>query len=122
MARIEANRASPLEEARKPPLFLEFPSNGVGNSDSNHMLLVHYIGHFKAGRMSLFHHDIVPFCASARENDPRKGVARQEFSVCAPERNTVRVLHYNLHSKVNRCETFVASFARQADFVTPYLR
>jgi hypothetical protein len=41
----------------------------------------------------LFQHDIVPFCANARENNPRRGTARQELSVFAPERNTVRVLH-----------------------------
>jgi hypothetical protein len=56
---------------------------------------VHDIGQFKAGRVTLFHHDIVPSCASARENYARKGVATQELSICAPERNTVRVLHCN---------------------------
>lgn len=67
----------------------------MANSDTNHMLLVHHIGQFTAGEMVLLHHDIVPFCADTRENDPRKGVARQELSVCTPERNTVRVLHCN---------------------------
>jgi hypothetical protein len=59
------------------------------------MPLEHYIGQFTAGELVLFHHDIVPICANARENDPRMGIARQELSVCAPERNTVRVLHCN---------------------------
>jgi ATP-binding cassette, subfamily C, bacteriocin exporter len=51
-------------------------------------------------------HDIVPFCVNARENNPRRGTAGKGFSVCVPERNTVRVLHCNssLH-----CEAFVAT-------------
>src|ERR1700745_3985959 len=54
----------------------------------------------------LFHQDIVPSCANARENNPRRDIAGQERFICAPESNTVRVLHCNssLH-----CETFVAS-------------
>jgi hypothetical protein len=59
------------------------------------MPLEHYVGHFTAANVMLFYHDIVPFCANARVNNPRKGVARQAFSVCAPERNIVRVLHRN---------------------------
>jgi hypothetical protein len=59
------------------------------------MLLEHNIGQFTAGEMVLFHHDIVPFCANARENKQRRSTARQEFSVCAPERKAVRVLHCN---------------------------
>ena len=73
MAREETNPTSCLEEAPKPPRFLEFPSSGGANIDTNHMLLVHDIGQFKAGRVTLFHHDIVPSCASARENS-REGV------------------------------------------------
>jgi len=46
MAREEGNRASCLEEALKPPLFLEFPSSGVANIDNNHMPLVRYISQF----------------------------------------------------------------------------
>jgi hypothetical protein len=61
------------------------------------MPLVHYIGVFTAGIMMPFHDDIVPFSANARENNPRSGTAGQEFSVCVPERNTVRVLHCNSH-------------------------
>jgi hypothetical protein len=95
MAREEGNRASCLEEALNPPLFLEFPSSGVANIDNNHMPLVHYISQFIAEEVVLFHHDIVPSCASARENNPRRGAAGQEFSVCVPERNTVRVFHSN---------------------------
>jgi hypothetical protein len=68
----------------------------------------HYIGQFTAGKAMLFQHDIVPFCANARENNPRRGTAGKEFSVCVPERNTVRVLHCN--SSLHR-ESFVASFA-----------
>src|SRR3981189_2467841 len=49
--------------------------------------------------MMLFHHDIVPFCANARENNPRRDIAGQELFVCAPERNTVRVLHCKLDLK-----------------------
>jgi hypothetical protein len=47
-------------------------------------------------------------------------IARQEFSVCAPERNSVRVLHSN--SLLHR-ETFVANFApsRLGDLATSYL-
>jgi hypothetical protein len=45
----EANRASCLEEAPKPPLFLEFPSRGVANIDNNHMPRVRYISQFTAG-------------------------------------------------------------------------
>jgi UDP:flavonoid glycosyltransferase YjiC (YdhE family) len=74
MAREEGNRASCLEEALKPPLFLEFISKGVTNIDSNYMPLEHYIGQFNGGKVMLFHHDIVPFCANARENHPRKGL------------------------------------------------
>jgi len=59
------------------------------------MPLEHYIGQFTAGKVMLFHHDIVPICANARENDPRRDVARQELSVCVPERNKLRVLHCN---------------------------
>jgi hypothetical protein len=95
MAREETNPTSCLEEAPKPPRFLEFPSSGGANIDTNHMLLVHDIGQLKAGRVTLFHHDIVPSCASARENSPRRGTAGKGFSVCVPERNTVRVLHCN---------------------------
>jgi hypothetical protein len=94
-AREERNRASCLRDLLKLPLFLEFISNGVTNIGNNHMPLEHYIGRFTAWEMVLFHHDIVTFCAKARENNPRMGVARQELSVCAPERNTVRVLHCN---------------------------
>src|SRR5260221_12541063 len=108
IARKERIRTPCLEDALKPSLDLEFISNGVTNIDNNHMPLEHYIGQFTAGEMVLFHHDIVPFCANARENDPRKGLAMQEFSVCAPKRNTVRVLHCS--SSLHR-ETFVASFA-----------
>jgi uncharacterized oxidoreductase len=57
MAREEGNYASCLEEALKPSLFLEFPSNGVADIDSNHMPLVHYIGPFTAGKVTLFHDD-----------------------------------------------------------------
>jgi len=39
--------------------------------------------------------DIVPSCVEARENDPRKGVTRQELFICVPERNIVRGLHCN---------------------------
>jgi hypothetical protein len=67
----------------------------VANIDRNQMPLEHYIGRFTAGKVMLFYHDIVPFCASARENNPRRDNAGQEFSVCATERNTVRVLHCN---------------------------
>jgi hypothetical protein len=59
------------------------------------MPLEHYIGPFTAGNVTLFHHNIVPFCANARENNPIMGIARKEFSTCEPERNTVRVLHCN---------------------------
>jgi len=65
MAREETNPTSCLEEAPKPPRFLEFPSIGGANIDTNHMLLVPDIGQFKGGRVTLFHHDIVPSCASA---------------------------------------------------------
>ena len=95
MAREAANCASCLEDALKPPLLLEFPSKGVANIDTNHMLLVHEIGQFTAGEMVLFHHDIVPFCANARENKPRRNTAGQEFSVCTPERKTMRIVHCN---------------------------
>src|SRR4029077_8161047 len=95
MAREEGNRASCLEKALKPPLFLVFPSNGAANIDSNHMPLEHYIGPFTVGNVTLFQHDIVPFCATARENNPIRSIARKEFSACVPERNTVRVLHCN---------------------------
>jgi hypothetical protein len=70
-AREERNRASCLREVLKPPLFLEFISNGVTNIGNNHMPLEHYIGRFTAWEMVLFHHDIVTFCAKARENNPR---------------------------------------------------
>src|SRR6202022_1072675 len=93
IAREEGNRASCPEVALKPPLFFAFPSSGVANIDRNHVPLEHYIGQFTAGNVMLFYHDIVPFCANARENNPRRNIAGQEFSVCAPERNTVRVLH-----------------------------
>jgi len=92
MARQEGNRASCPLDLLKPPVFFEF-SNGVTNIDNNDMPLVHYIGKFPAGEMVLFQHDIVPFCANARENDPRKGSAGQELSICSPESNTVWVLH-----------------------------
>jgi hypothetical protein len=59
------------------------------------MRLVHYIGQFTAGKVTLFQHDIVPFCANARENNRRRGTAGKDFSVRVPERNTVRVLHCN---------------------------
>jgi hypothetical protein len=95
MAREEGNRASCLEEAPKPPLFLEFPSSGVANIDNNHMPLVSYISQFTAGYIMLFHQEIVPSCAEARENNPRKGAARQELFICPPERNAVRVLLCN---------------------------
>src|SRR5258708_26609279 len=95
MAREKGYRASFLEEAMNAPLFLVFSSNGVTNIDNNHMRLVHYIGQFTAGKVTLFQHDIVPFCANARENNRRRGTAGKEFSVCMPERNTVRVLHCN---------------------------
>ncbi len=54
----------------------------------------------------LFYHEIVPFCANARENNPRRDNGGQEFSVSATERNTVRVLHCNSSLPVNRRETF----------------
>src|SRR4029077_18950398 len=95
MAREESNRASCLEEAAKRLLVLEFPSCVMTNIDRNDVPLEHYIGQFNAGKIVLFHHDIVPICATARENDPRKIIARQELSICAPERNIVRVLHCN---------------------------
>ena len=63
--------------------------------DNNHMPFEHYTGQFTAGKVTLFQHDIVPFCANARENNRRRGTAGKEFSVCVPERNTVRVLHFN---------------------------
>jgi hypothetical protein len=90
----------------KPAVFFEFPSKGLTNIDTNRMPLVHYIGQFTAGKVMLFHHDIVPFCVNARENNPRRGTAGKGFSVCVPERNTVRVLHFDssLH-----CEAFVAT-------------
>jgi hypothetical protein len=59
------------------------------------MRLEHYIVPFTAGKVTLFQHYIVPFCANARENNRRRGTADKEFSVCVPERNTVRVLHCN---------------------------
>jgi hypothetical protein len=95
MAREVGNRASRLEGVMKPPLFFEFPSDAPANIDSNHMLLEHYISQFTSGKVMLFHHDIVPFCANAREDKPRRSTAGQEFSVGAPERKTVRVLHRN---------------------------
>jgi len=106
MAREEGNRASCPLDPMKPSVFFEFPSKGVTNIDTNRMPLVHYIGQFIAGKVVLFHRDIVPFCANARENNPRRGPAGKGFSVCVPERNTVRVLHCDssLH-----CEAFVAT-------------
>jgi hypothetical protein len=106
MARPEGNRASWLVDAPKPPLSLSFPSNGVANVDNNHMPLVHYTGQFTARKVMLFHRDIVPFCANARENNPRRGIARQKFSVYVPKRNTVLVLHSNSHliDEVKRSE------------------
>src|SRR4029077_17238132 len=108
MAWKEGNRPSCLEEAAKLALFLEFPSRGVANIANNHMPLVRYIGQFTAWETMLFQQDIFPSCANARENNPRMDIAGQEFFICAPERNTVRVLHCNssLH-----CAPFVASFA-----------
>jgi hypothetical protein len=109
MAREEGNRPSCPLESLKPPVLFEFADIGLTNIDGNRMPLVHYIDQFKAAKVMLFHHDIVPFCANTRENNPRNGVVgRQEFSVCATERNTVRVVHCN--SSLHR-ETFVASFA-----------
>jgi hypothetical protein len=80
MARPEGNRASWLVDAPKSPLFHSFPSNGVANIDNNHMPLVHYTGQLAARKVMLFHRDIVPFCANAREHNPRRGIARQKFS------------------------------------------
>jgi hypothetical protein len=65
----------------------------VTNIDSNHVPLEHYIRQFNAGKIVLLHHDIVPFCANARENNPRRGTVGKGFSVCVAERNTMRVLH-----------------------------
>jgi acyl-CoA reductase-like NAD-dependent aldehyde dehydrogenase len=45
--------------------------------------------------------DIVPSCAEARETDPRNGVAKQELFICAPERNTLRILQFN--SSLGNC-------------------
>jgi hypothetical protein len=59
------------------------------------MPLVHYTGQFTARKVMLFDHDVVPFCANARENNLRRGIARQKFSVYVPERNSMRVLHCN---------------------------
>jgi hypothetical protein len=59
------------------------------------MPLAHYIRQFTARKVMLFHNDIVPFCANARENNPRRGIAGQEFSICVQEGNTVRVRHCN---------------------------
>src|ERR1700746_2087326 len=95
MAREDAKPASWLGGAAKRLLVLVFPSCEVANIDSNHMPLEHHIGQFNAGEIVLFHHDIVPICATARENDPRRGITTQELSICVPERNTVRVLHCN---------------------------
>src|ERR1700747_1617475 len=75
MTREEGNRAFCLEETLKPPLILQFPSNSVANVDSNHMPLVNHIGPFTIGKMTLFHYDIGPFCANARENNPIRGGA-----------------------------------------------
>src|ERR1700747_1122769 len=74
MTREEGNRAFCLEETLKPPLFLQFPSDGMANIESNHMPLVHYIGPLTAEKVTLFHYDIGPFCASARENNPIRGI------------------------------------------------
>jgi hypothetical protein len=90
----------------KPSVFFEFPSKGLTNIDTNRMPLEHYIGQFTAGKVMLFHHDIVPFCVNARENNPRRGTAGKGFSVCVPERNTVRVLHFDFSF---HCEAFVAT-------------
>jgi hypothetical protein len=85
MVREEGNRTSSLEEVPKPPLFLEFPGSGMANIDNDHMpLRVRYISHFTVGYISLFQQDIVPSCASARENDPGRGIAGHEFFVCVP--------------------------------------
>src|ERR1700737_856571 len=65
------------------------------------MLLVHDIGQFNAGELVLLHHNIVPFCAHARENKPGREIAGYEFSVCAPLRNTVRVLHFDSDLSTN---------------------
>src|SRR5260221_2740746 len=96
-AREEGNRIFFLEPPPKPALFLEFPSNGVADINSNHMLLVHYISQFDAEKIVLLQHHIVPFGAGARENNLTKGIARKEFSACVPERNTVRGFHCSSH-------------------------
>src|SRR6516225_6189365 len=96
IAREEGDRASCLKDVLKTPFFLEFASNGVANRDNNHMLLEHYISQFTAGEMVLFDHDIVPFCADARENNPRTGIVRHELSACAPKGDPVRMVHCNL--------------------------
>jgi hypothetical protein len=70
MAREEGNRASCPLGLLKPPILFEFADKGMTNIDSNRMPLVHYIHQFKAGKVMLFHHDIVPFCANTRENNP----------------------------------------------------
>jgi len=80
MAREEGKRASCPLNPRKLPAFSEF-SNGVTNIDNNYMPLEHYISQFPAWEMVLFQHDIVPFSANTRENNPRRGTARQELSV-----------------------------------------
>src|SRR5258708_24161250 len=80
MAREEGNRASCLEETLKPPLFLEFISNGVTNIHNNHVPLEHYIGQFTPGEMVLCQHAIVPIYANARENDPIRSISNQELS------------------------------------------
>src|SRR5258708_9457361 len=95
MSREEGNRASCPLDPMNPSVFFEFPSKGVTNINRNRMPLVHYTGQFTGGKVMLFHHDIVPSCVNARENNPRKGTARKGFSVCVPERNTIRVLHCN---------------------------
>src|SRR6516225_2906083 len=96
IAREEGDRASCLKDVLKTPFFLEFASNGVANRDNDHMLLEHYISQFTAGEMMLFDHDIVPFCADARENNPRTGIVRHELSACASEGDPVRMVHCNL--------------------------
>src|SRR6516165_1420399 len=96
IAREEGDRASCLKDVLKTPFFLEFASNGVANRDNDHMLLEHYISQFTAGEMMLFDHDIVPFCADARENNPRTGIVRHKLSACAPEGDSVRMVHCNL--------------------------
>jgi hypothetical protein len=77
MAREKGDRASCLKDVLKTPFFPKFASNGVANNDNNHILLEHHISQFAAGEMVLFDLDIVPFCADARKDNPRIGIARQ---------------------------------------------